>query len=185
MLIFEKVSPENTGAAIDTAIAKARALSADIIVSTTSGASAAACAEKKAAAGYKGKLIAVSHVWGMKAPGENSLTDENRKKLTDAGVIIVTAAHALSGVERAISGKFGGAYPVEIMAHTLRMLSQGVKVCVEIGAMALDAGAIYEPRPVIAIGGTGRGLDTVCLLTPGYSARTFETRIHEILCKPY
>ncbi len=185
MRIFETVSPDNTNAAIDIAIAKARKLSADIVVSTTSGASAVLCAEKKAAAGCNGTLIAVSHVWGMKAAGENSLTGDNRKKLTDAGVIIVTAAHALSGVERAISGKFGGAYPVEIMAHTLRMFSQGVKVCVEIGAMALDAGAITEPQPVIALGGTGRGLDTVCLLTPGYSARIFETRIHEILCKPY
>jgi len=105
--------------------------------------------------------------------------------LEDAGAIIVTAAHALSGTERAISGKFGGAYPVEIMAHTLRMFCQGMKVCVEVATMALDAGAIKSPRPVIALGGTGSGLDTACVITPGYSAKIFETRVHEILCKPY
>ena len=52
-------------------------------------------------------------------------------------------------------------------------------------AMALDAGAVKMPRPVIALGGTGRGLDTACVITPGYTAKIFDTRIHEILCKPY
>ena len=121
----------------------------------------------------------------MKSAGENELPEKERKKLEEAGAYIVTAAHALSGVERAISGKFGGAYPVEIMAHTLRMLSQGVKVCVEITTMALDSGALKKPCPVVALGGTGSGLDTACLITPGYSARIFETRVHEILCKPF
>ena len=84
-----------------------------------------------------------------------------------------------------MSGKFGGVYPVEIMAHTLRLFCQGVKVCVEIGAMALDAGAIQAPRAVVALGGSGEGLDTACVITPGYSAKIFETRVHELLCKPY
>lgn len=81
----------------------------------------------------------------------------------------------------------GGVYPVEIMAHTLRLFSQGVKVCVEIGAMALDAGAIREPRAVVVLGGSGsgKGVDTACVITPGYSANIFETRVHELLCKPY
>jgi hypothetical protein len=136
--------------------------------------------------GYEGKIIAITQVYGMRTPGENVLSDEKRKSLTEAGVILVTAAHTLSGVERAVSGKFGGVYPVEIMAHTLRMISQGVKVCVEISAMAMDAGAAKgEARPVVALGGSGRGLDTACVITPGYSAKIFETRVHEILCKPY
>jgi len=74
---------------------------------------------------------------------------------------------------------------VEIMAHTLRLFCEGMKVCVEIGAMALDAGALKKPRAVVALGGTGRGCDTACVMTPGYSAKIFDTRIHEILCKPY
>ena len=39
-------------------------------------------------------------------------------------------------------------------------------------------------KPVIAIGGSGRGADTVCRLTPEYTADLLGTRIHEILCKP-
>ena len=100
-------------------------------------------------------------------------------------MILVTAGHALSGVERSLSGKYDGVYPVELMAKTLKLFSEGVKVCVEVGAMALDAGAIRVPKPVVILGGRGRGCDTACVMTPGYSADIFATRIHEILCKPY
>lgn len=80
--------------------------------------------------------------YGYPKQGVNTMTDERRAELTAAGVHIIHAAHALSGAERGISRKFSGAYPVEIMAHTLRMFGQGTKVCVEIAMMALDNGAI-------------------------------------------
>ncbi|MDR1703996.1 MAG: hypothetical protein LBS19_04860 [Clostridiales bacterium] len=182
MIIFDAVSPENTKITLDIAFQKAAGLSADIVLSTTTGASAAAAMEHAARTGFKGKVIVITHVWGSKSPGTNRL--ENREELEAAGAVLVTAAHTLSGAERSLSNAFGGVYPVEIIAHTLRMFCQGMKVCVEVAAMALDAGAIKEPRPVVAIGGTGKGLDTACVITPGYSARIFETRVHESLCKP-
>ncbi|MCL1793479.1 MAG: hypothetical protein FWG34_06390 [Oscillospiraceae bacterium] len=182
MVIFQKISPENTAAALRLAIEKAKELETDIILASSTGATALAALELAAQTGYKGQIVAITSVWKA---GANPLSDENRKKLADAGVKLVTAGHALSGAERSLSGRFTGAYPVEIMAHTLRMISEGVKVCVEIGAMALDAGAVKEPRPVVALGGTGRGCDTACVMTPGYSAKIFDARIHEILCKPY
>jgi hypothetical protein len=64
------------------------------------------------------------------------------------------------------------------------MLGQGVKVCVEISISALDAGLIPFGKPVITVAGTGRGADTAALLTPAHANAIFETRIHEILCKP-
>ena len=185
MTVFEKASPENTVPTLKIAMEKAKELSTDIILSTTTGASALKALEVAREVGYTGKIIAVSHVWGMREPGMNTLSAEDRKTLEDGGMAVVTAGHALSGVERAISGKFNGTYPTEIIAHALRMLSQGVKVCVEIGAMAMDAGKAEHARPVVAIGGTGRGLDTACVITPSYSAKIFETRVHEIMCKPY
>jgi hypothetical protein len=185
MLIFQKVQPENTLITLQLALDEAMALSTDMVISTTTGVSALAAAKLAIDMGFTGRIIVVTHVWGMKAPGENELTDEIRMELESTGAIVISAAHALSGVERALSGKFGGVYPVEIMAHTLRMFCQGVKVCVEIAAMALDAGAIRHPKPVVVLGGTGRGLDTACVITPGYSAKIFETRVHEVLCKPY
>ena len=185
MKVFEKACPENTDPTLKTAFEKAIELSTDVILSTTGGVSALRALELSKEMNFGGNIVVVSHVYGMRTPGENTLSAEDRKTLEDAGVTVITAAHTLSGVERAISGKFGGAYPVEIMAHTLRMISAGVKVCVEIGAMALDAGKAQYQRPVVTIGGTNRGLDTACVLTPGYSSKIFETRVHEILCKPY
>ena len=75
-------------------------------------------------------------------------------------------------------------YPVEIIAHTLRMISAGTKVCVEIGAMAMDAGVLEYGKPVVCIGGTGRNADTACVVTPSYTASILETKVNEFLCKP-
>ena len=185
MTVFEKVSPENTAITLKIAFEKANELATDIVLPTNVGPSAFAAIEMADKVGFKGKIIVVTHVWGFRNPEENELSDADRKKLEDLGAIVITAAHTLSGVERALSGKFNGVYPVEIMAYTLRMFCQGVKVCVELGAMALDAGALRQIRPVVCLGGTGRGLDTACVMTPSYSAKIFDTRVHEILCKPY
>jgi len=182
MLIFEKVSPENTPVTVKLALEIAKEMSMDVVLPSSTGASAFTVLELAAELDYTGKIIVITSVW---RDGENSMSDENREKLTESGAIIVTAGHALSGAERSFSGKFNGVYPVEIIAHTLRLFCPGVKVCVEVGTMALDAGAIRKPRAVVAMGGTGMGLDTACVITPGYSAKIFETRIHEILCKPY
>ena len=90
----------------------------------------------------------------------------------------------LSGAERGMSRKFGGVYPMEIIANTLRMLGQGTKVCVEISVMALDAGLIPYGEDVIAVGGTDEGADTAIILRPAHAADIFDTWISEILCKP-
>ena len=89
---------------------------------------------------------------------------EVQEALARKGVPLVLASHVLSGAERGLSTKMGGIYPVEIIAHTLRMLSQGVKVCLECSVMALDAGAIPYGEKVVAVGGTGHGADTACTL---------------------
>ena len=81
----------------------------------------------------------------------------NRSELTDLGMKVLTTTHVLSGAERGISKSFGGVYPVEIVAHSLRMLGQGTKVCVEVSIMALDAGLIPYGEPIIAIGGSVLG----------------------------
>jgi hypothetical protein len=168
---------------ITAAEAVKRGISA-IVAASNTGQTLEVLLEETRKAGYTGSLVCVSHVDGFIHNGENELSGAVREGLEKAGVRICTAAHALSGTERGISRKFQGAYPVEIIAHTLRMLGQGTKVCVEIAVMALDGGYIGYGKPVIAIGGSGRGADTAALISPGYSHSFFETRIHEILCKP-
>jgi hypothetical protein len=85
---------------------------------------------------------------------------------------------------RAVKNKFGPIQVDEIIAHTLRILSQGVKVCCEISCMAADAGLIRTDEECIAIGGSGGGADTAVVLKPSNTHRFFETKIHEIICKP-
>ncbi|WP_213975370.1 pyruvate kinase alpha/beta domain-containing protein [Tepidanaerobacter acetatoxydans] len=129
-------------------------------------------------------LVCVTHAAGFEAPGEMEMPEDIRKELVDSGVKVLTTTHVLSGVERGISRNFGGAYPVEIIAHTLRMSGQGTKVCVEIAVMALDAGLIPYGEDIIAVGGSSRGADTALILRPAHASNIFDTWISEILCKP-
>lgn len=130
------------------------------------------------------ELVCVTHVNGFKAPGENEMEMEVRHAMERNGIKVLTTTHVLSGVERACSLKFGGTYPAEIMSNTLRMLGQGVKVCVEIATMAIDAGCIPYGERIIAVGGTGRGADTAVIMRPAHAKDIFSTRIEEIVCKP-
>lgn len=184
-MYFVTPGPENTAETARIAVREAveRKISY-IVAASNTGGTVFALAEEARKQNYGGKLVCVTHAYGFRENGENELSEENRGKLLAQGIQVCTAAHALSGAERGLSRKFQGVYPVEIIAHTLRMLGAGMKVCVEIAAMALDAGLIPHGKPVIVIGGTVRGADTASIVTPGYSSSIMDTKIHEILCKP-
>lgn len=184
MLTFKQVGKTNTDVTLKLSIQTALEREMNLVVATTKGDTALRAAELAKEMGFTGKLVAVSCAYGAKAVDENSLSNEVRDRLHQQGVTVVTAAHALSGAERGISKAFGGVYPVEIMAATLRMFGQGVKVCVEIALMAADCGAIRAKQPVMVVSGTGTGADTACVITPSYTASLLETKINEILCKP-
>lgn len=175
----EQITAETLRKAAETAAAKGM----DIIVASSTGATALQLKSIADEAGFKGNIIAVTHVYGSRKIGECP-AEENFPAMREQGMRIVTAAHALSGAERGISSKFGGTYPVEIMAHTLRMFGPGVKVCVEIAMMACDNGATPYGKPVVCIGGTGSGADTVCIVSPSYSAKVFDLKVNEVIAKP-
>ena len=59
-----------------------------------------------------------------------------------------------------------------IVAQTLRLVGQGVKVCVEIFVEACDAGLVPEGADIIAVAGNRRGADTVAISSPGSSIRS-------------
>lgn len=130
-------------------------------------------------------IICVTHANGYPEAGKSEMSPEVRKELENLNIKILTTSHVLSGAERGLSKKFGGVYPVEIIAHTLRMFGQGTKVCVEIATMALDAGLLPYRKPIIAIGGSAVGADTAIILTPSHADSILDTKIHEIICKPY
>lgn len=152
----------------------------DIVVASTTGETGA-----KASRIFKGfNVVVTSHHVGFQEPGMWEMEEDNRKKILENGARILTATHALSGVERAIRKKFETIMPLEIMAHTLRLFGEGTKVCVEITIMAADAGLIPVDREVIAIGGTGIGADTALVIKPANASNFFDLEIREIIAKP-
>ena len=183
MVLFN-VKEDNSAATFDIALKKAAAMHTDVVIASTGGKTAVDFVAAAKAAGFPGRVVIVTHAYGSREKGTNAMPEEVRRQLQADGAILVTAAHALSGGERSLSGKFGGVYPLEIVAHTLRMMGAGTKVCVEIGAMALDAGVIAYGQPVVCVGGTGHGADTACVVTPSYSSTLMDTRVNEFLCKP-
>jgi len=182
MTCFAKPGSENTAETIRIALEAAQARELNIVAATTRGGTAVELVKAAQACNFPGEVIIVSHAYRA---GGNTMPAETRQWLeAQPKVRVATAAHALSGAERGISAKFSGVYPVELVAHTLRMLGQGVKVCVEIALMAADCGSVVTDKPVVCVGGSGSGADTACVLTPTYSATLMEMKVHELLCKP-
>lgn len=174
---------EDTNVAIE--VVKARLSKGDIVhvvVATTTGETAVRFAE--ALVGENVELVCVTHHVGFSGGDTDQLEPENRDSVRRLGAKIVTATHALSGVGRAVSKAFGGTTSPEIIAHTLRLFGQGMKVCVEIAVMAADAGCIPTDKDVICVGGTGKGADTAVVMKPAHMNAFFDIRIREILCRP-
>ncbi len=152
----------------------------NIIVATTTGETGA-----EAAKAFKGKnIVVVTHCHGFQAPGKFELKEEFKKEILANGAQILTATHALSSAERAIRKKFGTLEPLELIANTLRLMGEGTEVCVEITLMATDAGLIPADKDVVAVAGTGKGVDTALRIKPANTARFFDLRIREVIAKP-
>jgi hypothetical protein len=181
-MLFEKAGKTNTDETIEIAMTAAEQQGIEhLVVASNSGATV----EKLLARGPGDrKLICVTHHVGFKEPGLDELDPAIRASLKERGVAVLTTTHALAGVDRALRVKFGGIDPPEIMAGALRMLGQGVKVCVEIAVMALDAGLVPYGEEIIAIGGTSKGADTACVMRPAHANAVLDTRVVEILCRP-
>lgn len=180
---FDGTGKEYTAHVAKLSVARAKELGvAEFVVASNKGPSSWALIE--ALGGNGTGVTVVTHSAGFREPFAMEMEAVEREKITATGATVITATHALSGVERAFSNKHQGAYPALIMADTLKLFGQGVKVAVECAIMAADAGALSGGR-IVSIGGSGRGADTALVMTPGHSLTLFEqVRIHEVVCKP-
>jgi hypothetical protein len=130
-------------------------------------------------------IVSIAHEAGFYKPGVCEMTKKTADFLMKRDVSVLTATHFLGGFGRAIRFKFGGIEPAELAANTLRIFGQGIKVCVEIAIMALDAGLIPYGKEIIAIGGTGKGADTAIVCLPTHGKDFFSFDVREIICKPH
>jgi hypothetical protein len=180
---FKETGPQNTERTLE--LAKQRACELGIhtvLVATTSGMTAL-----KAAEVFRGcdcDVVAVTHSTGFSAANVQELSDESRAAIEAVGVRVLTAQHALGGINRAVRKKLGTYELDEIVAYTLRIFGQGMKVCAEISMMAADAGLVRTGEPCIVIGGTGRGADTAVVLVPVNAQDFFDLRVMEVIAKP-
>jgi len=179
-MYFDKPGQSNTENTVKEAYSRGKQLGLnEVVVASSKGVSA-----YKALEIFKGfKVIVVTYHAGFREPFKKIMPDNVRKDLEKQGATVVSATHALSGVERSISKKFSGLYPALLTAEVLRLFGQGTKVAVEISIMAADAGALTG-NDIISIGGTGRGADTALVLKPANQSDLFDMRIREIICKP-
>lgn len=171
----------NTNRTFELARERARDLGIKtIIVASSSGATGAVAAKF-----FEGlDMIVVSHSAGFREANTQELTDENRSRIEEYTGTILTATHAFGGVNRAIRRKLNTYQVDEIIASTLRIFGQGMKVVVEIALMAADAGLVRTDTPVLCIAGTNSGADTAAVLIPAYSQSFFDVGILEIICLP-
>lgn len=194
---WEKAGKEHTEATLKIALKAAKERSIDtVLISSTTGYTA-----EKAVQVFKGSglnLLVVTHATGYRTKGVQMMPDETRVKLKEAGCEVVTCTDVLTGAVGAGVGRQrpGKSEPQEgrlpwivpppnvIVANTLRMFSQGVKVCPEIAMMAVDCNAVPSGTKVVAVAGSHAGADTAMVIEAAESSRIREVKLHEILCKP-
>ena len=180
---FDRKGPVNTNKTLEIAIAccKERNIN-QIVIASSTGETALKLYEK---AGNFVEIITVTYCAGSRFREEVEGFERNRDLLISKGIRIVRGLHALSGLERGFEGRYkSGFIPLNLVSDTLRMFSQGVKVCVEISVMAAEHGFISTDEDIVAIGGSGKGADTAMIIRPAFAANFFDTKIKAILCMP-
>ena len=178
---FDKPGSENTDEVLRIVKQRAEELGIKTIVVASSTGNTAV----KAVDVLQGlRVIAVTHFTGFREPNSQEFTEENRKVVESKGGTILTTTHTFSGISRAVRDKFSTYVIGDIVASTLKVFGDGMKVACEISMMAADGGLARTDEDAISIGGTGHGADTAVVLTPVNSNSFFDLRIKEILCKP-
>jgi hypothetical protein len=186
IVYFEKAGSQNTDDTIKLALKRAKELGIKhVVVASTSGETGL-----KAAKAFKGtgvKVVVMGHQVGFSKPGVREMEEPYIIGLKELGATIVEQTHALSGVERSITRRLGGASRVESISEALRtLISVGTKVCVEISIMAADGGhvPVDGKTEIIAIGGTWNGADTACVILPAHANNFFDMQVREFVAIP-
>jgi hypothetical protein len=153
----------------------------DVIVASTKGTTGLAVA--KFFKDLNVNVVVVAHSVGFRDANTNEFSSEAVAEIEAQGGIVLFSTMPFHTINDAVRKKMGTSIAT-IIADTLRMMGQGTKVCVEIVAMACDAGLLKSDQRVLAIAGTGRGADTVLIIKSANSRRFFELKILDVIAKP-
>lgn len=153
-----------------------------VVAASTTGDTGLMLAE--ALAESRAKLVVVTHSAGYKEPNQIEITEKIREKVRSYGAEVFTGPMLTHSIDTAFTKKFSGSFTTQIVANTLRRFGEGAKVTVECVMMAVDAGLVPEGEEILAVAGTARGADTVCVIKSAASKRFLDLRVLEILAKP-
>jgi hypothetical protein len=184
IVYFDRPGRANTAGVVEAVCERRAELGIEHVV-VASGSGATALKLWEALEGTGTTLVSVPEHAGFGGGDAPSLSDEQRRALEERGIAVLVCSHALSGVARSITRKFGGVSHVEIIAYTLRLFGgEGLKVAVEVAVMAADAGLVPTDREIIAVGGSGGGADCAIVLKAAHMNSFFDLEIREVLAKP-
>ncbi len=190
---FANYGAENTDEVIEAVIERFR--EGDIktvVVASSTGETAI-----KLAQGIKGmaRVICVSDPpWAVgRFPESPGISSAHRATLESLGVEIIDympyASVAYSW--QASENVYGALDLLVVVFDAFRMVGgNGLKVAVEVGLMATNAGKVEAGEDVIAVGGTESGADTAIVLKAAFSQRIFfkdpseRPEVREILAMP-
>ena len=127
--------------------------------------------------------MVVAHSVGFRKPNVNEFDPHRKAETEELGSRVLFGTMPFHTITDAIRSKMGTSMET-LIADTLRMMGQGTKVCVEIVAMACDAGLVESTKNVLAISGTHRGADTILLIKSANSRRIFDLKISDVIAKP-
>lgn len=180
---FDEKGPVNTEKTLEIALNHAK--EADIGTLVLASSTGDTALKLREMARDSVKIVSVTYNAGSRFKEAVSRFNQNRDTLEQKGILIVRGHHTLSGGEKALSGKYSATLlPLNIVADTLRMFSQGVKVCVEIVIMAAEHGLVTPDEDVVVVAGSGHGADTALVMKPVFAEDMFKAKIKTLLCMP-
>ena len=140
------------------------------------------------------RVICVSDPpWARRFPGSPGISPENRAELESLGVEIIDyMPYASMAYSWQASENIYGALDLLVVAFdAFRMVGgNGLKVAIEVGLMATNAGKVKAGEEIISVGGTGGGADTAIVLKAAFSCDIFSKvpekrpEVREILAMP-
>ena len=178
---WDKPGSQNTQKTLNLAVKRAKKLKIkNIVIASCSGLTVKKLLKQSTGL----NIVCITHQAGFYTPGKCEMSQKTRSFLEKHRVKVYTGTHFFGGAGRAVRMKFGGLEVDELIANTLRIFGQGVKVTVEIAIMALDAGLIPYNKEIIAISGSSKGADTAIICRPAHGKDFFSFEVREIICKP-
>lgn len=180
-IFFEQPGKDNTEAVFKLVQQRINELGIKTVVIASTGGDMAV----KAVNALKGvKIVAIAHSTGFATANTQQFTEANRKTVESKGGVVFIGTHLFTGLSQAMRKKFNTIIIGDIIANTLRVFGQGMKVVCEVSTMAADAGLVRTDEDVIVIAGTSRGADTAVVIRPVNSQDFFDMKVREVLCKP-